>query len=495
MSEGHPASSHLGRHILDGTIRGFLAEALFPLTGIVTAAFLTRRLGTDGYGLLVLAATVASWVDWTIGSLFARATIKLIGEAEDWRPVGATVMRLHLVWGCSAALLLCLVAVPLAALLQEPVLALYLALFALDIPISNVARVHTNILIGIGSFGPRALARASRWIARLVLIVVLVELGLSVTGAILGSIGASLAELAVGRWYVSPSVSRRAAFPARQLWIEAVPLFLFALSVTLHARLDLLALKILGGTSAEAGIYGAAQSLSSGPGLFALSFSPLLLSTLSRALRGGDTWLARDVGRDAMRAVLGLLPFVGVIIGSAPEIVDLVFGPAFSTAAPLLACLSLGALAQVMISVAAVILVASGKSHWAFAMVSPLVPLAIVGHAVLIPRLGPFGASLVTTVSAGAAALAAMTVVYRVWQIRPSLGTVGRSLLLFGMAYAVAVSWPAPGIFLFVKLTVIAVVIFAAFLLLGEFSADERAMLRSVVRRQKVPQHNPGPLQ
>ena len=273
-----------------------------------------------------------------------------------------------------------------------------------------------------------------------------------------------------------------------------MPLFLFSLSVTLHARLDLLALKVLGGTSAEAGIYGAAQSLSSGPGLFAMSFSPLLLSTLSRTLRGGDTWLARDVGRDAMRAVLGLLPFVGMIIGSAPEIVGLVFGPAFSTAAPLLAWLSLGALAQVMISVTAVMLVASGKSHWPSPWSSPLVPLAIAGHAVLIPRLGPIGAALVTTVSAGAGALAAMAVVYRVWQIRPSLGTAGRSLLLFGMAYAVAVSWPAPGIFLLVKLTVTSVVICLAFLLLGEFSADERAMLRSVVHRQKAPQHNPGPL-
>jgi O-antigen/teichoic acid export membrane protein len=481
MREGHPASSHFRRHILDGTIRGFLAEALFPLTGIITAAFLSRRLGADGYGLLVLAATIAAWVDWTVGSLFARATIKLIGEAPDWRPVGATMLWLHLVWGCSAALLLGLLSAPLAALLQEPVLATYLALFALDIPISNMARAHTNILIGIGSFGPRALTRASRWIARLVLIVVLVELGLSVTGAILGSIGASLAELAVGRWYVRPSVSRRWAFPARQLWTEAVPLFLFALSMTLHAKLDLLALKILGGTSAQAGIYGAAQNLSAVPGIFAMSFSPLLLSTLSRALRGREPRLAQEIGRDALRTVLALLPFVGLIVGSAAETVGFVFGPAFLPAAPILACLSLGALAQVMISVAATILIAAGKSHWAMALVSPLVPLAIVGHVVLIPRLGPIGASLVTTVSAGAGALAALIVVYRVWQIVPPLATVGRSLLLFGMAYAVAMSWPAPGIFLLVKLSVVGATIALTFVLLGEFSASERATLRSLL--------------
>jgi O-antigen/teichoic acid export membrane protein len=226
-----------------------------------------------------------------------------------------------------------------------------------------------------------------------------------------------------------------------------------------------------------------------------MSFSPLLLSTLSRVLRGRDPGLARDVGRDALRTVFALLPFVGMIVGSAAETVGFVFGPAFLSAAPILACLSLGALAQVMISVAAVILIAAGKSHWALALVSPLVPLAIAGHLVLIPRLGPIGAALVTTVSAGAAALAALIVVYRVWQIVPPPGTVGRSLLLFGMAYAVTMSWPAPGMYLLIKLSVVGAMIGLAFLLLGEFSASERATLRSLVDGRKAPQPTPGPLQ
>ena len=51
-------SPHPGHHMLDGGLRVLLAEALFPLTGVVTVVFLTRHLGPEGYGLLVLSTTV-----------------------------------------------------------------------------------------------------------------------------------------------------------------------------------------------------------------------------------------------------------------------------------------------------------------------------------------------------------------------------------------------------------------------------------------------------
>jgi len=77
-------SSQPGRQMFDGTMRVLFAESLFPITAVITAAFLTRRLGTEGYGLLTLAASMIVWVEWSIPALFSRATIKFIREAEDW---------------------------------------------------------------------------------------------------------------------------------------------------------------------------------------------------------------------------------------------------------------------------------------------------------------------------------------------------------------------------------------------------------------------------
>ncbi len=483
--------SYPRRHMLDGTIRIFLAEALFPLTGIITAAFLTRRLGPEGYGLLTLAATLVAWVEWTIGSLFSRATIKLVGEAEDWQPVGAAVMRLHLAISSGAVLLLWLLAPLIATLLNEAVLATYLRLFALDIPLCSLAHTHKNILVGIGSFSPRALASAGRWIARLLLIILLVEMGLSVQGAILGSIGASLVDLAIGRFYIHPSLLRASDFSSRQLWSEAMPLFLLALSLGLYNKLDLLMLKGLGGTATLAGIYGAAQSLSLAPGIFAVSFSPLLLSTLSRILRTGESGLAKETGRDAMRIIIGLLPFAAMIAGATPEVVGLIFGPAFLPAAPLLAVLIFGALAQVMISTATAILTAAGKSGWTFALTGPLLPLVIVGHLLMIPRLGAVGASLVTTTFACLGALATVLAVYRLWRILPPLPTLCRSALLCVLAYALASLWSSPGLLLLLKLPLIGIIIIFSFLLLGEFSASEIALARSMLPWRTGPKQKP----
>src|SRR6187549_291420 len=79
--------AQIARHTIDGTILVFLSEALLLPTGLVTAAYLTRRLGSAEYGLLALTVTLVTWLEWTIASLFSRATIKLVGETADWKSV------------------------------------------------------------------------------------------------------------------------------------------------------------------------------------------------------------------------------------------------------------------------------------------------------------------------------------------------------------------------------------------------------------------------
>jgi O-antigen/teichoic acid export membrane protein len=474
--------------MLDGTVRVFLAQALFPLTALITTAFLTRRLGPEGYGRLVLAATLAVWVEVSINSLFSRAAIKFVGNAEDWRPIGSAIARLHLIVSGSAAGLLVLLSVPLAQLFNEPALASYLCLFALDIPLASLAHAYRSVLVGSGSFAQGALMSAGRWIARLLLIVLLVELGLSVPGAILGSIGASLIEITIGQRYVRLSLFHRAPVPAPPLfWRYVLPLFLSALSLSCYNRLDLFALKVLGGTAVQAGMYGAAQNLSLLPGLFATSLSPLLLATLSRLLRDGRTNLAREISRHAMRAVLWLLPVAAMIAGTAHEIVRFFFGTIFLPATQLLGVLIFGAVALVMISVAIAIVTAAGKPRWTVMLSGPLVPLAVIGHLVLIPRFGALGASMVTTLLAGLGAVAAVLAVHRLWQIAPPTMTLGRSVVVSSLAYTLGVLWPVAGFLVLLKLLVISSVVLVAFLMLGELTKSELAVVASILPWRTAP--------
>src|SRR5262245_25283426 len=161
---------HPGRHLLDGTLRVLLAEALFPVTGLVTAAFLTRSLGPDGYGLLTLAVTLVGLAEWSINSFFSRATIKHVGESTDWRPLGTVAVQLQFRMGVWAMAAMWMLALPFALVLNEPSLVAYLALMAVDIPLFALAQAHRHVLAGTGAYHECAVASAGRWLARLLFV-------------------------------------------------------------------------------------------------------------------------------------------------------------------------------------------------------------------------------------------------------------------------------------------------------------------------------------
>jgi len=477
-------------HTADGTMWNFMAEALVAPTGLILTAYLTRNLGPEGYGLFALAFTLISWATWSISSLFSRTAIKLVSEAEDWRPVGATVLRLYFVCGLGTMLLFWFGAEFMAGLLGEPKLKLYLQLFSLEPLFFILARAHSFILIGRGDYRRQAIPIAIRLVARMALIVSLVEMGFSVTGAVLGSVGAALAELAICRFYARPSLFHRSAFPAKELWSYATPLFLSAISMQLLGKVDLFALSAMGGTLAEAGIYGAAQSMSIIPTIFSASFAPLLLSSLGRMIKEGQDIDTRAMARNSMRAVIGILPFAGMAAGSAREVVVFVFGSAFSPTAPLLALLIFAKVSIVMISVASVLMISANKPQWTFSLAGPMLLLALGGHALLIPKMGALGAASVTTAVSFIGGCISVACVYRLWQVLPQTSTILRSILLTALAYFAAISFPTQGFWLISKLLVITIAIPVCFEFLGEFSHKEIELARTVLRRRSFLKKN-----
>jgi peptidoglycan biosynthesis protein MviN/MurJ (putative lipid II flippase) len=111
-----------------------------------------------------------------------------------------------------------------------------------------------------------------------------------------------------------------------------------------------------------------------------------------------------------------------------------------------------------------------------------MLPTALAGHLLLIPRLGAAGAALVTTLVAMTGAVVAVALVRRAWGIVPPAGTAVRSAAVCAGAYAAAAGWHVPIPLLPVKLLAIAATVPVALLALGEFDAAERALARSLVR-------------
>jgi len=481
-----------GYQLAAGTAKIFLAELLFVPTGIITAAYLSRRFGPEGYGLLMLAYVPVILLESNVAAALSRPAIKLIGDASEWRGVGAAVLRLYLMAGLAMMLLVWATAAPLAALFNDAAIANYLRLLALDIPIFLAAQAHRNILVGLGLFNERAMATAVRWIARLVLIIVFVELSGTLMGAVWGNICASAIELAIYRRYVQPSLFERNAYSVRKLCAYSLPLLVAAICISLFGRLDLVLLKIMGRSAAEAGFYAGAQNLSLLPSLFSFALAPVLLSSLGRALRDEDLATARRLGQQTLRAVLLLLPAAAIAAAAAEEIVGLVFGQAFLPTAEPLRLLTFGALALVMVAVGTTILISAGRQHWTLHLAWPLVPCAAASHLLLIPRFGAWGAALGTTVLAGAAALVTLGLVHRIWRISPGPRTFWRTLIVSVTAYAIADLLPASGSLLIVKLVGAVLWSMAFFFILGEFTADELGLVRGLFRRRNSPLELPS---
>jgi O-antigen/teichoic acid export membrane protein len=470
------------REVIGGSARVFAAEAISLPTGLITAAFLARRFGPSGYGIFTLTTAIVVWLEWTLASLLGRAAVKLVADAEDWRPAGAIVLRTYVVSGLVAFGALFLAAGPLASLMHEPSLIRHLRVLAFDIPLFMTTQAHQQVLVGTGAYARRATVAAWRWSSRMVLVLILVSAGLSIDGALAGIVGASVLELVVARRSVQPKLRGGSREQSKTMLAYALPLFAAAISLRLFDKLDLFVLKALGGSATLAGLYGAAQNLTIIPNLVALSVTTLLLSTLSRSLRAGDANGARALATNAIRAVFLLFPVAGVAAGAATAVSTMIYGAEFAETGPLLAVLIFAALMMVMIAVASAILIAAGRPRWAMIAALPVAPLALVGHLLVIPRFGARGATAVTLVVAGVGACLALVAVHRTWRVRAPWPTIARAASATALTVFVGTRWHTAGAIAIAELAVMSVVAVGSLIAFGELTRPELTVLATASR-------------
>ncbi len=456
-----------------------LGEGISLPAALVTAAVLTRGLGPVAYGRFTVAATLVTTVEWILVAIFAKVVIRFVAEARDWRPVAATAFRAYVFAGIGVGAALGLLAGPVADVLNDPPLAGHLRLFALEIPLFTALMACRNVLVGIGGYRQQALAGAARWLGRMLLIVMFIQFGWGVEGAILGSVGGVLAGFLVGQALVGRATFGPAGFPYRRLIHLAAPAFLLMLTVRLFDRFALLLLNALRGAGAEVGYYGAAQNLSMVAGVLVITITPILISTVSSARGAGNDALARKIVDAALRGSLTLLPFAAIVSGSSQEVFRLLFGAGFVAAAELGEWMAFVSVGLVIISVATSLLIAHGRLWGTVWLTAPLLPLSVLGHLVLIPRYGALGAAIVTTATAYLGAAVCVISAQRLWEVPAPIGTLLRSLLLSVLAFLAAAAWPAPGVLVIFKAAVLSAAVVAAFLLLGELSAEEIVDLRA----------------
>jgi O-antigen/teichoic acid export membrane protein len=380
---------------------------------LIVATFLTRSLGPHQFGLYALAAAVILWIEWSINSLLGRSSIQMIGRTEEWQPVAAAILNLGIFIALLASAALVAAAGLIARLFHEPELAGILRVFALDIPFWTYSQSHRAFAIGREFYTVRWRMAAARWILRALFIVAAVSLLHSPYGVAAGWIATSCVEAVLGRVWLPV---RHAAASVRAVWpgllALAAPLSAFGMILRFYDKLDLFLLKALGISTAAAGVYGAAQSISLAPGIMTMSFAPLLLGSVTRSNALGNTEEARTLSRHSLHFLGALFP--GILLAGAfsTRIVHLVFGSKFLDAAALLPWLLVSAYFTSMLSFCASIQTAFGRHALPLRFALPMLPLAFAGNLLLIPRFGSAGAAAVSACVAGLSALPLLATTY-----------------------------------------------------------------------------------
>lgn len=457
-----------GRHTFVSGLQVLLADGLYLPTALILTVFVTRALGPSAYGRFILAATTVTWIELSLVSLLSRPAVRLVATAGDWKPAGAMILRAALLVGLPAGATLWLASAPLARLLGDPALGPILRIFAIDVPLFATATAHRFVLVGRGRFSSRATAAAARWMVRLALVLVLVLAGFGVAGVVVGTIGASLAEIVVARRFVRVPLSAPGPFPWRELARLAAPLGVSGISLRVFDRLDLFMLQIILVQTSVAGVYGAALNLAQLPLLAAGSFMPVLLSTLTRVQAESGPEAARGLARSALGAALWLAPPAAAVAGASAEVVLWLFGPRYVAAAPALTLLTAASFARVLMRLSSTLLVAADRPRLTAVVAVPLLPAALAADLWLIPRFGSLGAAGVSASLAAAGALVALALTRMVWKIVPAPASLARAAVLAAGAWMLARYVPAAGLFVPLKLVAIAGVAALGLKLTGE---------------------------
>jgi O-antigen/teichoic acid export membrane protein len=462
----------------------FAAELLLLPTGLITAGFLTRQLGAEGYGVFTLLATVVGWLQWITNSMLGRAAHRMVAGAADWRPVAAVVVRLHFQVGLLMSTGLFLLAPLLAAALHQPSVTGLLRLYAVDVLLFACSMGYRNVLIGRSDHATWAAGTAVRWLVRLAAVVGFVSLGWSLTGAVLGVMSANVAELAVGRWRVGAlvrSTADDAARIRRALLTVVAPVALAGIGMRTFDKADFLLLSVMGSTAASLGHYGAAQNLTIIVSIVASAVTPTVLAAISTLRLQGDHIAARRIALDALRLPFLVLPFTTLAAGAASEILQTIYGASFAAAAVPFSLLMVASGALLVVSVCTVLLVAADRGWAAVAISTPMLLTLVLCAMVLIPRYGSVGAAVATLITATGGAVAALVIATRTIGVPYPVRSMVVGALLALAAYAVSRGWPVSGALATVgKLVLLSGVLGGLLILVGELRLSS---IRALVGR------------
>jgi len=469
-----------------GTLLGFAGQAWHLVTAFVLYAFLARQLGPAGFGQWRVVLSVLGWFEIILHSGLIKVATQRIAEAAESSADSARATYIgQAITGVGVLALMLLLAGPIAGAMSDPALATLIRVSALDLPIYALFLAATGVLLGEQRFERQIVASIVYATAKLVAVGVLVAVGFSVAGALVGNAIASGVGFAVA--FAPLPGGMRPTKPVgpvlRIMAVASVPFLALSLLEGVGQSADLWLVSAVVANATLVGWYAAATVLAEIPLFLFSGLNRVLFPSVARARAEGDVELASRYAVQAVRLALMITAFaVAVMAATGKQALVLLYSAAFIGAYVPLAILMVASMGRVIRASCTEVLMAHGRRRASIVILVSTVVLELVLLGVLAARYGVVGA-------AAAAAIAAL--VGGVWaavSLRRTLGSRPvMTLLRCGAAAAVvglALAWVDPTPVAILVAYPVAAVLYGGMLwVIGEIGRDDVASVRAAIGR------------
>lgn len=477
--------SPLSSHMAIGTISIFLANVLILPAGFISAIFLAHRFGPVGYGLFALLSRFVVWTRLNMIALYSESVIKQIAESPNQEEVESFTQRVYATLGLIIMAIVWVAAPVLADLFNEPSLVPLIRIFVFEYPLFALYLANDNILAARKKFTVIARNRSVTVGSRLVLIIGFVSAGLGLKGAVLGYIGGTLSGFILSMIVVKPIFLKKTSISVRTFFTVASSMFFSRLCHRLF-RMDLFALKWFGGTAAQAGFYGAALNMALLPDLLAGALANTLTSTLTTYLTEDNREGARLLILNTMRIGFYMIPLTALLAGSAPDLIQAVYGEQFSSTVGIFYFVSFASISMLFIWMATGILTSTNKQKVLLYFSLPMVPLAFIGHYFLVPHWNGLGSGFVTLSISTATAVMLSSYILKQWDlILPAVKSLTKSIATSIIIFFIASLWSTTGFWVLLKLGLLSLLILIILWLLKELTEKEIEFIRTFTGKKK----------
>jgi len=473
--------------LLAGTTYLLIAQAVFVLSGYAIHVGLGRLLGPSDYGVYSVVIYIATVFNLILTTGLPYAASKFISEDEGQSQcIMKSSISLSAILGLAISAIIFFGADLISTILNDPTLSPYIRIVSIMMPIYALHSVITGYYNGMRSYKIQAFLLLLYDICKPLVIFLLVFLGLSEWGAVLGFALGPILPMLAGFFLIGLQTFRARSFSYKKLLKFAIPIIVFSMSINLIMSLDLFFVKRILMDNEMAGFYSAASMIAKVPYTLLGALTAALFPAISASM--SDREKTHEYISESIRYTLLILaPLTLIVAASSSGLVSLIYSNVYASAGEPLRILIIGEGFFAVFSVLTTVISGSGKPGVSMILSLLILVADLVSNQILVPIWGMLGAALSTGISSAIGLSLAAFFVYRYHQVLISAFSTAKILLASFLIF-VAVAYISPEGMLLAPVYLLAGVLYLAILyVLKEITPTDIARFGKLLKRIRRP--------